>query len=88
MAELTVIDFYADWCGPCKRIKPYFKELEEKYKDKIVFMTVNVDEDEDMVFKYKVQAMPTFVFLKNGKEVDRIVGMNIGKLVKKVSEFK
>ncbi len=87
MTKLKVIDFYADWCGPCKYIKPYFNGLEEKYKDKIEFETVNVDEDDEMVEKYKIRAMPTIIFLKDGKEVDRMVGANVKKMIKKVSEF-
>ena len=88
MAKLTVIDFYADWCGPCKMIKPYFKELEKRFGDTITFITVDVDEDDEMVDKYNIKAMPTFVFLKDGKEVDRLEGANVEKLTKKVVELK
>lgn len=71
----TLIDFYADWCGPCIAMKPVFNELESKYKDKINFEKVNVDEDPAYAQKYGVMSIPTFVIKdKDGNEIDRKMG--------------
>ena len=82
----TVLDFYADWCGPCKHMKPYFVELEKRFPS-IKFETVNVDENEGLTFKYKIMAMPTFVFLVNGQEVDRLQGADPEDLIRKVEKL-
>ena len=82
MYKKQIIDFYADWCGPCKAIKPFFKLLEEKYPD-IQFTSINVDEDEDAVQDFQVTAMPTFVFLINDVEVDRLRGADLKALEEK-----
>ena len=89
MSKLTVIDFYADWCGPCKYIKPYFQDLERRYGDEVEFKTIDVDDDEDdLSMKYNITAMPTFIFIKDGKEVARIRGAKKEELIKKVVELK
>lgn len=67
------IDFFATWCGPCKRIAPLFEEFAEKYKE-ITFLKVDVDESAELVDFFGVSAMPTFVFLQNGAIVKRIEG--------------
>eukprot|EP00903_Cladosiphon_okamuranus_P005798 g5745.t1 len=70
---LVVVDFYADWCGPCKQIAPVYKEMAKEFP-KAVFLKVNVDNNKETAQKYAVQSMPTFVMLKNGKKVDEIKG--------------
>lgn len=69
-----LIDFYADWCGPCKIMSPIFEELAEDYKDKIELKKVDVEAKGEMAAKYGVMSIPTFVILKDGKEVDRKIG--------------
>lgn len=71
---LTIIDFYADWCGPCKIMVPIFEELEKEYAGKVEFKRVDVEEDLAMAGQYGVMSIPTFVILKEGKEVDRKLG--------------
>lgn len=73
--KLVVIDFSATWCGPCKMIAPLFKELSEDNPN-VVFLKVDVDENPDTAAKYGVSAMPTFVFIKKGEVVDRLMGAN------------
>lgn len=81
----TVIDFYATWCGPCQMIAPVFDNLKEDYEGKVNFKRVDVDEDAAMAEKYKISAMPTFVFLNaEGEETDRLVGADEGELKAKV----
>ena len=65
------IDFYADWCGPCKQIAPFFATLSKTHSrpDLLAFVKVNVDEAKDVAMKYRVSAMPTFMFFKEGKQV-------------------
>lgn len=85
-SKKVVLDFYADWCGPCKRIAPKFKELSEKYTN-ITFLKVNVDESEELTRKYEVQAMPTFVFLNDREMVGKFEGASLDKLVENLENL-
>lgn len=71
---LEVLDFYADWCGPCHMMKPIFEELEKEFKDRVKFTVVNTDEEQEKSMQYGVLSIPTYVFLREGQEVDRIIG--------------
>ena len=75
----VVIDFFATWCGPCKRIAPTYEKLSESFPG-IVFLKVDVDESPEIVNQYDINAMPTFVFLKDGKEVKRVEGADMAGL--------
>jgi len=77
--KLVVVDFYATWCGPCKMIAPHLEEM-SKTMDDVVFLKVDVDECEKVAEDYNIQAMPTFVFIKNGEKVTDLCGANIDKL--------
>eukprot|EP00529_Nitzschia_sp_RCC80_P032688 CAMPEP_0113462228 /NCGR_PEP_ID=MMETSP0014_2-20120614/11970_1 /TAXON_ID=2857 /ORGANISM="Nitzschia sp." /LENGTH=233 /DNA_ID=CAMNT_0000354057 /DNA_START=423 /DNA_END=1124 /DNA_ORIENTATION=+ /assembly_acc=CAM_ASM_000159 len=83
---LVVIDFTASWCGPCKAIAPLYEEMSEEY-DTVIFLKVDVDEDPDTAAKYSVSAMPTFLFVKGGKVIDRLQGANPQKLRDMVEEY-
>lgn len=72
----VVIDFFATWCGPCKKIAPAFEKLAEVYPS-ITFLKVDVDESAELAEHYEVQAMPTFLFLKDGIIVKRIEGADL-----------
>ncbi len=69
----AVVDFWAEWCGPCKMSKPIFEALSGELKD-IHFFSVNVDNHPEIPAKFSVMGIPTFILLKDGKEADRIVG--------------
>ena len=69
-----VIDFWAQWCGPCKLIGPYIEELAEEYKDKVVIGKCDVDENEDLPAQFRVRNIPFVVFIKDGKVVAKNVG--------------
>lgn len=70
----VLVDFYADWCGPCKMIAPIIEELAEEYEGKIKIGKLNVDEELKTTEKYHVMSIPTLIFFKNGAAVDTMVG--------------
>eukprot|EP00816_Leptocylindrus_hargravesii_P001883 CAMPEP_0196813072 /NCGR_PEP_ID=MMETSP1362-20130617/33471_1 /TAXON_ID=163516 /ORGANISM="Leptocylindrus danicus, Strain CCMP1856" /LENGTH=169 /DNA_ID=CAMNT_0042189089 /DNA_START=39 /DNA_END=548 /DNA_ORIENTATION=+ len=84
--KLIVIDFTATWCGPCQMIAPVFKEMSEKMEN-VVFLKVDVDKNAEAAAQYGVSAMPTFVFVKKGEIVDRLMGANAAKLMEMVEEM-
>ena len=79
-----VLYFTASWCGPCQQIKPTFHELEDKYADKINFSMIDVDLNSDLASKHKVESMPTFIFINEGKAVQRISGAAKDRLIQHV----
>lgn len=83
---VVVIDFFANWCGPCKRIAPVYEELAKKFT-KVTFLKVDVDESETIASKFSVQSLPTFVFLKNGTEVTRIEGADPNRIIQVLEGF-
>ena len=71
--EFLLIDFWAEWCGPCKSMHPVFTRMAKKYKQ-IRFARVNVDDAQDIAIKYGVQSIPTFIMFKKGEIANRMVG--------------
>ncbi len=71
---LSLIDFYADWCPPCKAYAPKFDEFAEKYSEKMTVAKVNVDQNKELARKYNVRSVPTTIMIKDGKEVERLGG--------------
>ncbi|XP_062151248.1 thioredoxin H2 [Alnus glutinosa] len=86
-SQLTVIDFAAAWCGPCKFMEPAVHGMATKFSD-VVFAKIDVDELPDVAQEFQVQAMPTFVLVKKGKEVDRVVGAKKDELEKKIEKHR
>ena len=70
----VLVDFYADWCGPCKMMAPIVAALAEKYDGRIKVGKINVDENDDVVGRFGIRNIPTVIFFKNGEMVDKIVG--------------
>lgn len=70
----VMVDFYADWCGPCKMMAPLVAQLAEEYDGKCKIGKCNTDENPKMTNEFKVMSIPTFVFFKDGKAVDTIMG--------------
>ncbi|XP_071736473.1 thioredoxin H2-like [Rutidosis leptorrhynchoides] len=77
--HLMVIEFSADWCGPCKFIEPAVHDLAIEFSD-VEFIKIDVDELPDVAKNFDVQAMPTFVLVKKGKELDRTIGVKKDEL--------
>ncbi len=70
----VLVDFYAEWCGPCKMAAPIIEELVEEYADKAVIAKVDVDAQNPLAGKYGVMSIPTVIVFVNGEEVDRKIG--------------
>ena len=71
--DLLLVDFWAEWCGPCKSMHPIFTRMAKKYK-RVRFARVNVDNAQDIARKYGVQSIPTFIMFKNGEIANTMVG--------------
>ena len=71
--KLLLVDFWAEWCGPCKSMHPIFSRMAKKY-DHVRFARVNVDNSQDIAAKFNVQSIPTFIMFKNGENAQQMVG--------------
>ena len=71
--KTEVIDFWATWCGPCKMMNPILDEVQGEYPD-LVIHKYDIDVEADKVKEYNIQSVPTYIILKDGVEVDRIIG--------------
>ncbi|HIQ50162.1 MAG TPA: thioredoxin [Nanoarchaeota archaeon] len=70
----VIIDFWAEWCIPCKIAMPIFEELAKEYSGKVKFVKINVDESPDLALKFSVQSIPTFIVFYKGKVINRLTG--------------
>ena len=72
---ITMVDFWASWCGPCRMLAPVIDDLANKYEGRAVIGKVNVDDEQALAMQYGVMSIPTVIFFKDGKELDRKVGV-------------
>lgn len=74
-APLAMVDFWADWCGPCKMLAPTIDQLSTQYEGKALIAKVNIDQEPALAERFGVMSIPTVVFFRNGEEIDRKVGV-------------
>lgn len=71
----VLVDFWATWCGPCKRLGPIIEEIAAEYDGKAIIGKCDIEENDELTEQFGIMNVPTVVFLKDGKEVDRVVGL-------------
>tara|TARA_Y100000310_G_scaffold276984_1_gene294525 strand:+ start:937 stop:1260 length:324 start_codon:yes stop_codon:yes gene_type:complete len=83
----VVVDFYADWCGPCQVLGPVVEETAKELKDKVVFAKVNVDDNQELAQRFQVMSIPTIIYFKDSQQAHRTNGaMGKEDLIKEIEE--
>lgn len=80
----VLVDFWANWCGPCKMIAPIISEISEEFNNKVKVGKVNVDEEKELAIKYEISSIPTLVIFKNGKISKTLIGFRPKEEIKEV----
>jgi thioredoxin 1 len=87
-SEAVIVDFWAEWCGPCKMISPILEEIASEHKDKVKVVKLNVDDNPDVTRRYDVMSIPTLIVFKDGQAKKRLVGAKgKGQLLQELGEF-
>ena len=73
-STLTLVDFWAEWCGPCRVVGPTLESLADEYDNRVKICKINIDENPDIATQYNVRSIPTFLLFKNGQVIDTQVG--------------
>ncbi|HTN80967.1 MAG TPA: thioredoxin [Acidimicrobiales bacterium] len=87
-SEAVIVDFWAEWCGPCKMISPILEEIASEHKEKLKVVKLNVDDNPDVTRRYDVMSIPTLIVFKDGQAKKRLVGAKgKGQLLQELGEF-
>jgi thioredoxin 1 len=87
-AEVTIVDFWAEWCGPCKMIAPILEEIATEHAGKLNVAKLNVDDNPDAARRFEVMSIPTLIVFKDGQPVRRLIGAKgKGQLLEELSEY-
>ena len=82
----VLVDFWGDWCGPCRMLAPVIDELEQEYRGKLCVGKIDIDDQPNLAFMHKVMSIPTVVLFVHGKEVNRLIGLRDKSELKKAIE--
>lgn len=86
--KLTLVDFFADWCGPCQMLSPVLEDILKEHSDKVEIVKVDVDESQDLAQEFEVSSIPTLIFFKGSIAVDKLTGFQSkDALVAKINEL-
>ena len=72
---ITVVDFFADWCGPCRKMGPILEEVEQELTENVKFTKINTDNNIEIAKRYQISGLPTLMIFKNGEPTERMVGL-------------
>lgn len=82
--KVVLVDFYADWCGPCRMVAPVVAQIAEEYADRAVVGKLNVDENEEIAVRYGVMSIPTLIAFKNGEVAGKLVGVQPKEMIERL----
>jgi thioredoxin len=82
----AVVDFYADWCGPCRMVSPIIEQLSKEYDGRVKFAKVNTDENPDIAMKYGIMSIPTIIIFKHGQVASTVIGAGPASMYKQKIE--
>ena len=86
--KLVLVDLWAEWCGPCKMMEPVLEEIAGEMEESLQVVKINIDQNQETPMKFNVMNIPTLLFFKDGKEVDRVIGAVPKKqLIKKIENY-
>jgi thioredoxin 1 len=80
---IILIDFFAEWCGPCRMLSPILEDIAREFGDKIKVGKLNIDDDEDIAMRFSVTSVPTMILFKDGREHKRIIGLKDKEALRK-----